>query len=106
MKNFLALVAVACIAFFGVSSCSRSNWFAQQQRDRIAKEQAEQTPHVIREADGCKVYAFKYGDRYHYFARCTDARTVTESSWDECHPIGSAKSQKCITKTESIEVVK
>lgn len=106
MKDLIAMVAVACVIVFGMISCNRSDWFKQHEIDRIAKEQAEQTPHVIREADGCKVYAFKSGDRYHYFARCPDARTVTESSWDECHPIGSAKSKKCVTKTESIEVVK
>jgi len=44
-----------------------------------ATARAEATPHVIREADGCKVYTFKSGDLYHYFTRCPNSQTTTEA---------------------------
>lgn len=77
-----------------------------QEVKAAAQRQANETPHVIREADGCKVYAFLSGDRYHYFTRCPDARTVTESSWDECHTemVGKISTRKCVAKAESIGV--
>lgn len=73
-----------------------------------AQRRANETPHVIREAEGCKVYAFLSGDRYHYFTRCPDGKTVTDASWDECHTemVGKMSTKKCVTKSESIEVTK
>jgi hypothetical protein len=50
--------------------------------ERAAQERSDATPHVIREADGCKVYAFKSGD-WHYFTRCTDGSVTTERNWSE-----------------------
>jgi hypothetical protein len=75
---------------------------------KAARRRAEETPHVVREADGCKVYAFLSGDRYHYFTRCPDSKTTTEASWDECHTemVGKVSTKKCVTKSESIEVTK
>jgi hypothetical protein len=61
------------------------------------QDAANRTPHVIREADGCKVYAFLSEGRYHYFTRCPGSSTSTESSWTESH----GKSH--VTKTETIE---
>lgn len=82
---------------------------ARQAEDaaKAARRRAEETPHVIREADGCKVYAFLSGDRYHYFTRCPD-KIVTDASWDECHTemVGKISTKKCVTKSESIEVTK
>lgn len=66
-----------------------------------AEEQRERTPHVVREADGCKVYAFKAGDRYHYFTRCPASQVTTMSTWEECR--GSIKQRTCETKSESIQ---
>lgn len=51
---------------------------AQQAAERLKRE----TPHVIREADGCKVYAFESGGRDHFFTRCP-ASTDTETTWTE-----------------------
>jgi len=101
MRDFLALVAVFGLVVFGINSCQSSDWYKQQEKDRIARERAEQTPHVVREADGCKVYAFKSGDRYHYFTRCPENRTATESSYTvQC-------GKNCTrTETETIEVTK
>ena len=72
-----------------------------EEKKSQAAELREQTPHVVREADGCKVYAFKSGDRYHFFTRCPNSQTTTESSWKECHRAG--KNTTCQIKTESIE---
>ena len=47
-----------------------------------AERKARETPHVIREADGCKVYAFVKGDREHFFTRCP-VTTDTERTWEE-----------------------
>lgn len=58
----------------------------QEEAVRKAREAAErkvrETPHVIREADGCKVYAFESGGRNHFFTRCP-ASTDTETTWSE-----------------------
>ena len=99
MKAWLITLAVASLLIFGIHSCDQSEGNQQMKRER-----REQTPHVIREADGCKVYAFKSGDRYHYFTRCPDSRTTTESSWEACSQSG--KNRTCKTETESIEVTK
>lgn len=79
-----------------------------KEEQKAAQRRANETPHVIREADGCKVYTFLSGDRYHYFTRCPDGKTVTDSSWDECHSemVGKVSTRKCVTKYESIEVSK
>lgn len=101
MKPWLITAAITSLLLFGIHSCDQSEWSQQQKRQRAEREWREQTPHVIREADGCKVYAFKPGDRYHYFTRCPDSRTSTESSWEECRQSG--KTRGCETKTETIE---
>lgn len=62
-----------------------------------AQEAANRIPHVIREADGCKVYAFESGGRFHYFTRCPDSHTTTESSWQ------ARQGKTYVTKTETIE---
>jgi hypothetical protein len=62
--------------------CFFSDWSKQVVADREAQERADATPHVIREADGCKVYAFKSGD-WHYFTRCSDGTVTTERNWSE-----------------------
>lgn len=66
-------------------------------------EQRERTPHVVREADGCKVYAFKDGGRYHYFTRCPMV-TSTESSWEVCQSYQQGKQthRKCHDESEVI----
>lgn len=73
----------------------------QDQREQIAQDAADRKPHVIREADGCKVYAFKSEGIWHYFTRCPASRTTTESSRQECHLVGKVNS--CTTKTETID---
>lgn len=79
-REGLTMLSVICLCGTIIVGCENSDW-----KKGVDKEQAEQdrkaaTPHIIREADGCKVYAFKT-DREHYFTRCaataTAAATVT-----------------------------
>lgn len=100
-KDLVVLIAVFAGILFGVSSCQNSEWYKRDQREQAESERREKTPHVIREADGCKVYTFKSGDRYHYFTRCNNSKTSTESSWEECRQAG--KTRTCETKTETID---
>lgn len=63
-------------------------WYNRDTPEQAAaKEAAEaaarvvrETPHVIREADGCKVYEFEAQGRNHYFTRCP-ATTSTERNY-------------------------
>ena len=55
---------------------------AAKEAKKAAELLARQTPHVIREADGCKVYEFERGGRAHFFTRCP-ATTDTETTWSE-----------------------
>jgi hypothetical protein len=92
------IIALCC---FGVYKCdqwdkARPETIAAKKAE-VAYEEAQRKPHVIREADGCKVYAFKADGRTHFFTRCPDSRTTTESSWTERH------GKSTVTKTETIE---
>lgn len=97
MKDVVILLAVGAAVVFGIRSFVDSEWYQESVRERKALEHREQTPHVVREADGCKVYAFKSGDRYHYFTRCPDSTATTESSYS----VGCGKGCSR-TETESI----
>lgn len=69
------------IAFFIAVIYRESTSPEWQERTRKAELDAQRAaiPHVIREADGCKVYAFTT-DREHYFTRCGSTVT-TETNW-------------------------
>ena len=109
--SFFLLLIVWIVGFIIYDTKFDAEAIADRQADEAAKaarRRAEETPHVIRDADGCKVYAFLSGDRYHYFTRCPDSKTTTDSSWDECHNevVGKVSTKKCVTKSETIEVTK
>jgi len=100
---------ILCVIWVGVL-IYRYNTDPEWIKDRVdrdaaivAQKRADEQPRVIREADGCKVYAFKSGDRWHYFTRCKEM-TTTDTSWEECHTSG--KTRKCETLTESTVVTK
>lgn len=86
-----------------VVSCNQSNWWEESERQRVveqaAKDRADATPRVIREADGCKVYTFKAGEHWHYFTRCATS-TTTESHRTET--TGSGKNRKSTDVAETI----
>lgn len=110
-NTFLLLMIVWIVGFAIYNSNFDTEAITARQAEEAAKaarRRAEETPHVVREADGCKVYAFLSGDRYHYFTRCPDGKTTTDASWDECHTemVGKISTKKCVTKSESIEVTK
>lgn len=111
LASFLLLLLVWFVGFIIYDTKFDAEAIAARQAEEAAKaarRRAEEAPHVIREADGCKVYAFLSGDRYHYFTRCPDSKTTTDASWDECHTemVGKVSTKKCVTKSESIEVTK
>jgi hypothetical protein len=62
----------------GISSCTNSQWYRDGQAQEAAQDAADRQPRVIREVDGCKVYAFKSG-HWHYFTRCP-LETTTEGN--------------------------
>lgn len=76
---------------------------ARQAERKAAQEQEQQDmqPRVVREVDGCKVYAFKSMDRWHYFTKCPDASTTTDTAYEEC--TGSGKTRRCYEKHDTIE---
>lgn len=74
---------------------------AAEEAAKVAQRRANETPHVVREADGCNVYAFKSGERWHYFTRCPNAHTVTDTAYEHC--TGSGKSRSCKELHDSIE---
>lgn len=58
-----------------------SEWKQEERRQEAEAARRAAIPHVIREADGCKVYAFTAGGKEHYFTRCADSVT-TDRSYD------------------------
>lgn len=99
MSELLVGIAVLLLVAFGVHSCEESKWFKDMQANQAKYQKEQRTPHVIREADGCKVYAFERDGRDHYFTRCPSSVTTTESSWSV-----SCGKNCSRTETESIEV--
>lgn len=70
--------AVVALCIFGINSCANSDWYKAGKAREAAQDAADRQPRVIREADGCKVYAFKDG-HWHYFTRCP-LETTTEGN--------------------------
>ena len=94
MARFALLAVVVGIPTCTYRSCFSNEAVAEAKAERAA--QAEQdakdaVPRVIREIDGCKVYAFKSQEKWHYFTRCP-ANTTTDRNYSERH--GKATVQK------------
>jgi hypothetical protein len=100
MKEVLFWLLVISLAVLLLVSCSESEWYAKQQQENMDKQRALETPHVIREADGCKVYQFEAAGVNHYFTRCINSKTSTERHYKECYQMGKARN--CSDKTEVI----
>ena len=60
----------------------------------IEKIEKDKIPHVIREVDGCKVYAFSNGSKWHYFTRCENSKTVTDTAQEDCRLVGKVNTCK------------
>lgn len=101
--GFMLLGIAAGLALWGYHEAKPQTAIdrAEERRQKAAKEEADKQPRVVREADGCKVYAFKSGDRWHYFTRCPNAHTVTDTAYEQC--TGSGKSRSCKEVHSSIE---
>lgn len=99
----MAVVAALVLIFFGVRSCCNSESHQTYMREQAAKERAERQPHVIREADGCKVYAFKSGDRWHYFTRCPYSQVTHDAERQVCKGAGKHRTCKIVTDTITTE---
>lgn len=99
-ENIVGIIFL-CLTAAGITSCVRSDWFQEGQAEDRRKEAREAQPHVIREADGCKVYAFKSSGSLHYFTRCpantTTERTYTETCGKNCT---AHKSETLITESK------
>jgi hypothetical protein len=94
MKDTIFMGAILAAVAGLVYGCTCSDWAKREQAARDAQDRADATPHVIREADGCKVYAFKSGD-WHYFTRC-GATVTTERNWTE------RQGKRTVAKQETI----
>jgi hypothetical protein len=82
--SLIKVVLVSALCAFGIYSCTNSDWYQASRRAEATQAAADAKPHVIREADGCKVYAFKSGYNWHYFTRCGETVT-TERNYEEHH---------------------
>ena len=51
-----------------------------------------QTPHVIKQFDGCKTYKFEDNDSQHYVTRCPNSEVTHEHDWTE--QVGKTQVQK------------
>lgn len=97
MKELLIAACVIGAAVFGIKACQNSEWNRNIEQAERQRAEAAKVPRVIREADGCKVYAFKDGDRWHYFTRCPNSQVTTESQFE----VRAGKSTRI--ETEAIE---
>lgn len=91
--------ALVGLIVFGVVSCDQSEANQERKRQYEARLAAEKVPRVITEKDGCKVYAFKAGDRWHYFTRCPSG-TTTEGTYTTTKRSGKTTTTE--THSESI----
>lgn len=68
------------VAGFGAYLSVTSDFGKERSARAEAEQKARETPHVVREADGCKVYAFERGGRDHYFTRCNSGQVETTTT--------------------------
>lgn len=99
IKEIIVWIFCASVIIFGIKGCADSKWYQEHTEEEERQQQANATPHVIREADGCKVYAFESGGNNHFFTRCA-TETTTERHYSE----SCGKNQTC-QRTEEISTV-
>lgn len=96
-------IAIIFTVVFGFL-CWRETWEdVRAERQYEAAQEAEakkrrETPRVIREADGCKVYQFEAGGHTRYFTRCPGSQVNTH--WQRTESCGKGCSR---TISESID---
>lgn len=102
MGRWAMLGIVVFIPTCAYKSCFSDEAAAERKADKekaAAQYRADQEPRVIREAGGCKVYAFKEGSHWHYFTKCPTT-TTTDRTYEVCRKSG--KATVCENKTEQI----
>lgn len=95
MSEVIAWVVVIALSLFGIVKCTDTEWYKAHKKKIEAENFANETPHKIRSADGCDVFAFETGGTTHYFTRC-GATTTTERNYQ----ISCNKNQTCHKKEE------
>ena len=92
----------------GIPTCTYRSFFsdaavAEAKAERVAhmeQEAKDAVPRVIREIDGCKVYAFKSQEKWHYFTRCP-ATTTTDRNYSERNgKVTVQKTEQIITENK------
>jgi hypothetical protein len=84
MKDVIITLCLLGFVTLGVVKCTQSDWYQHSERATAEEHKREATPHVVREADGCKVYAWKDSGgtgTTHYFTRCPNAAVTTERNY-------------------------
>lgn len=102
MRTFQAIVfwlVLFGLVIFGIKSCQETAWYQASEKADEQARVAANTPHVIREADGCKVYEFNVDHTYHFFTRCP-VYTTTERHYNE-----SCGKNKTCERVEEIQTI-
>jgi prepilin-type N-terminal cleavage/methylation domain-containing protein len=102
---FIVMVIVGIVA--AIFRIEFSTGGKERRAEQQKEEEAERQPHVVREADGCKVYAFKHGESLHFFTRCPNSSTTTDTTHRECRLVGKVtRCEDKITTIQTVEEVK
>lgn len=75
-------LAFLILCLTGVVSCQQSDWSKERDRQVEIQRKEDEKPRIVRSVDDCNVYAFKVGDRWHYFTKCGKT-TTTETTYKE-----------------------
>lgn len=94
----LFLIAFGAIAIYesGDSAIERNR---EEEARKAAAQRARETPRVIREFDGCKVYQFEAAGRERFVTRCPDKTTT---SWERKEYCGKGCTRSVPESTETI----
>jgi len=101
MKDFLCVSFWAGLIGGFIYLVCFSDWSRENAIRQHAQDVADAKPHVIREADDCKVYAFKSDGQFHFFTKCGDGTVTTERNWEEHRQSG----KQTITEHKSETIV-
>lgn len=105
MKGFLCVVAALGALVSFIVMIERSDWAKAERAAEAAQRRADAKPRLVSDgADGCKVYAFKPGDRWLYFTSCPQRLTSTTNEW--AVTTGAGKNAQTRTETMSIDAGK
>ena len=103
MGRWAMLGIVVFIPTCTYKSCFSDEAVAERKAEKAkeaAQYRADQEPRVIREADGCKVYAFKDGERWHYFTRCPTTTTTDRNYTERSGKVTVHKTEQIVTENK------